>query len=186
MLNHRFYILKVCVPSFLIFIPEYLKKELSCGNICPSDYLPIFVVIDRVNEVKPIICLTRQYAIKERNTLRINNNNNKKALISSKLAYQFEIIKDEEVNQLRINFVNGNNEDILTENVKCTFDLLLQSICEYLFENLSHVPDESEALEYLQNTINEINRISGEKNDLSKLLLTSDKLKVKKTKRKIS
>ncbi|AKA39115.1 hypothetical protein UGYR_12400 [Yersinia ruckeri] len=95
MLNHRFYILKVCVPSFLIFIPEYLKKELSCGNIYPSDYLPIFVVIDRVNEVKPIIFLTRQYAIKERNTLRINNNNNKKALISSKLAYQFEIIKDE-------------------------------------------------------------------------------------------
>ncbi|AKA39114.1 hypothetical protein UGYR_12395 [Yersinia ruckeri] len=87
---------------------------------------------------------------------------------------------------MRINFVNGNNKNILTGNVKCIFDLLLKSICEYLFANISHVPDESEALECLQNAINEINRISGEKNDLSKLLLTPDKLKVKKTQRKIS
>ncbi|KGA43147.1 hypothetical protein ABRP70_16360 [Pectobacterium odoriferum] len=172
MSNNRFYIVRICVPEFLLYIPQFLKDELLLKNICPSNYIPIFIVIDRAGYIEPSPFLIHSSARKKISILREENlteENFKHAKIKSNLA----IKKDDETNELKIKLVKEKDEIDSSKNVdiydfiEVETDDYVNSFLEISCNFLKRItPDEAfknNDLLCLRNTIKNISILSQKK-----------------------
>ncbi|EFR2063626.1 hypothetical protein H0539_004121 [Salmonella enterica] len=190
MSNQRFYIVKICVPDFLIFIPLFLKKELLIHSDCPKNHLPMFLVIDRENDKENIICLLHEYAIDKANKLN-NEHPNSKICLSPKINCRLRLKKD------RINkkIIFGLGETKADDNqygdidIKNLLNIYLQSFVDFVQAQTPEYLNDITAEEYISNTVNflkeqkEINSIFTDKKEITDYLPTIDEMTNSDTKK---
>lgn len=183
MSNHRFYIVKICIPEFLVYIPEFLKIELTHNNICPSNFIPIFLVIDRANIINPIVCVTKAYALNKKKELQKAHQAAKDPFFKfPTLEKKLKIINEEEGYRLRIILLGEEElEELPAENSTITiFDVILYSTCCFLLKTHQEKNRNSSVVLYLETSIkylkDKFEKVASEKDEISNSLNSLDKI----------
>ncbi|AIA71422.1 hypothetical protein [Pectobacterium atrosepticum] len=185
MSNHRFYIVKICTPEFLVYIPEFLKIELSHNNICPSNFIPIFVVIDRANKIDPIVCVTEAYALNKKKELQKAHQAEDPLFKFPILEKKLKLINEEEGCRLRIILLGEECEEELEElpegkSTITIFDRILYSTCCFLLKIHKEINRNNSVILYLETSINylkdKFDKIASDKDEISNSLNSLDKI----------